>query len=191
MIEMEFTTRTFNLIKNTFREFYDVPVKLIITDSLQILKEGGIARLNTKIKDLNPVEHTIFICDDLFVIEKESYENDYAFLLDTNVEFLNSLNIEISHKALIVSMLLHEFGHLSQIIKFMKSSNIKDLSSLERINTEFIYVIRRMNKEKAKSNKYEDSLYYTLMFTDLYAEMFKFKYFYKIWNLIRLREGNS
>jgi len=182
--QTNFITKVFNVIKNNFQEFNDVPVRLNIKDYLQIVEEDGrgLACLTTLIKSTLSIDYTILICKDLYVPEIKNPEN-YSILLETNSVYLTSIGIEISHRSLIVCILLHEFGHLLQKIKFLKHSDIRDLKSLTRINTEFIRVIKR--KKGTQDTTFENSLFYNFMFDELYAEMFKFKYFPTIWNLVK------
>jgi hypothetical protein len=185
----EFIKNIFQLIKDNFIEFKDIKVKLDIMGFEEMEENEGVA---STIYSSKTNDFTIKIMNDFYIFKREE-PRDYQAIVDTNKEFFESINIKITEKSIIVATLLHEFGHLYHMIKFIKYSNIRNYIGMININREFQITAFNID-EGIKDESLKIDLYYEFMFNEIYAEMFKFKYFMKFWSIINnkaLKGGNN
>lgn len=179
--QSEFITEIFNLIKNSFDEFKDANITLDIRDYKNIPRDKSVFHINW-IGYHDHIDFVMTVVKDFEVFKKKD-PKWYKYILDMNSEFLESLNIELSEQSLILINILHEFGHIHQLLYFLKKYHIRQYSNFESINWAATHLI--LGKPSRKNNMYKNSIFFQhMMFDELYANMFKFKYFLRFWGLL-------
>ncbi len=179
--QRKFIKKAFELIKNSFEEFTNENISLIIRNHEKIkFNEKGIIKLE-HIDKCDHVNYFIYMIDDCYRFLDKRPEL-YQSLRVESKKFLESLNIItendtlILEKAIIINFLLHEFGHISHIKQFV---NYSIFNNLRNINNQSIYLFMNSREDKNVNIKKH------LLFGEHYAEMFKFKHFYKIWKQLQ------
>jgi len=179
--QSKFITKIFNLIKNSFDEFRDTDIVLEIKAYNEIPKEKSVFHVDW-IGYHDHIDFTMTVVKNFEVFKKKD-PKWYKYLLDINSEFLESLNIEVVEQPLILINILHEFGHIHQLLYFLKKYHIAQYSNFESVNWAAVRLI--LGKPSRKNNIYENSIFFQhMMFDELYANMFKFKHFLKFWGLL-------
>lgn len=126
-----------------------------------------------KKKDFSCTIYTITDPEKVRKIEPKAYNS----VIERSSDFLNSLDIEITDEVFILETMLHEFGHAHQILKFMEITKpIKFIHYSDNINSCVNLVFG--------SKIYSNDVYSNFRPEEVYAEMFKFKYFYKFYKMI-------
>ena len=173
-----FIKKSFNLIKNNFKIFKGVKIKLNIQDSLRIQE---FAYLDTR---NNGPTFKLSICNDLSVFNEST---NYELLLHFNKDYLESLGIEINEQSLLLSLLLHEFGHLINNINLINQTSFENFIHINQINKNLFHIMYKTDDERFLYDSPSRAIAYQHFIpSELNAEIFKFRYFPFIWNLIIL-----
>jgi hypothetical protein len=132
----------------------------------------------------NTLEFVINIINDIDVYREQKAEDYYKFL-NNNKEFLDTFNIELDDRTFILNCLLHEFGHAEQSIKaFNYGKYINFLDCTNIVNTS---VGMAFNIHSKLVSEYDIS--YNFGMDEIYAEMFKYKYFMYFYNLLNINRS--
>jgi len=177
--QRKFIKKVFELIKNSFEEFTNENISLIIRNHEKIdPNEKNIIKLEY-IDKRDHINYFIYMVDDCyqFLNKRPKF---YQELCNEDKEFLESLNIIaqddiIPEDCIIIDFLLHEFGHISHMKNVLSISTFREFLNLKNINDQSIDLFNN-SRENKNVNIGQDFL-----FGEHYAEMFKFKHFYKIW----------
>jgi len=118
--EKEFITRAFNIILAQFPKFKNVILELDVLEYANMPKNYPYAAIcYNYIKTTKQLKSVIIICENLNDI-KITDSKIYDYMINSEKEYLESLNLEIDYKTLSLCHLLHEFGHIDQFIDFMR-----------------------------------------------------------------------
>jgi len=180
--QSEFITRVFSLIQSSFEEFINTNIKLEIKDYDKIPRDKSVFHIDwTGYHD--SIDFVMTIIKDITIFEKKS-PKWYQLLLDQDREFLESLDIEISEQSIMTLHILHEFGHVHQLMDFLKKYHIMQYSKFQNISWEAAYLV--LGKPRRKNSIYKDNTFFQhMLFDELYANMFKYKYFIKFWKQLQ------
>jgi hypothetical protein len=178
--------KVFDLIKDEFAEFKESSINLNMISYEDLEEDESPASISfessicsDKIENL-----TISIIKDVEVYKNKEFY-DYNKTIKSDAEFFQMMNIILSEHSIITAWLLHEFGHLYQIIRFIELSNINYYTNMRQINESLIATTFRFG-DKIKDYFKMTDIFIEFSFNEIYAEMFKFKYFAKIW--IKVKE---
>ncbi len=182
--QRKFIKKVFELIKNSFEEFTNENISLIIRNHTKIKPhEGDVIKLEY-ISQRDHVNYFIYMVDDCyrFLDNRPKFHQSLCF---ENREFLESLGIMaqndifIPEDAIVIDFLLHEFGHISHMKRFLNISTLHEVINLRNINDQSIALF--LNSKECK----DVYMRQYFLFGEDYAEMFKFQHFYKIWKLLQ------
>ncbi len=182
--QRKFIKKAFELIKNNFEEFNTEDISLIIRDDTKIRDHEDVIRVEYIIDKPDHINYIIYMVDDCygFLNNRPKFRQS---LSTENRDFLESLNIItqddilIPEDIIIIAFLLHEFGHISHTKKFLNISTISDLNNLRNIHDRALALLLNL---KGCNDVY---MRQSSLFSEHYAEMFKFKHFYKIWKQLQ------
>ncbi len=179
--QRKFIKKAFELIKNSFEEFTNENIYLIIRNHKKIKSnEKDIIRLEYIDKG-DHINYFIYMIDDCsqFLDKQSKFYKSLSLESEDILEPLNIItknDILIKEKAIIIMFLLHEFGHISHVKKFM---NFSIFNNLRSINDQALYLFMNTSKDE------NINIGKQFLFGEHYAEMFKFKHFYKIWKQLQ------
>lgn len=176
MIDEKFIIKIFDTIIDNFDQFKNLDIKLC----LQIIsRDIPVFNVEYRISNKDKINNiSINVINDIETF-KIKFPNRYKELYDTNSEFLDSIDIEQTEEIMIICAILHEFGHIDQIIKFINNTRPIKFKYFEE---NVLSCLKLIFGQKF----YSDIVYHNFRPDELYAEMFKFKYFNKIYKLLKL-----
>lgn len=182
-----FIKKAFEIIKNEFPEIDTKELVLDIYDVDNMKEDVTPAYIEHNMHYDQTGKQCLYDSKICIINDFEYYKNKipskYELDIDTAKEIMDSFKIQESEKLIIICCLLHEFGHYAHLKESLKyNDEYSTYFSLQTINEEFTRVAFNVSRYDYNVG---DHIYYTFMFNEIYAEMFKFKYFYRIWNKIK------
>jgi hypothetical protein len=194
-LEKEYIEKIFNIIKDSFDEFKDLPIKLEIKDTPELIKSKSHAmgsfnlfiqkKFNNKIREIKIITVNDFMCI------KEINNEYFQRIIKNKSPLFSVIHENINNENLLLYILLHEFGHLHQVLIFMNNSNSKIAGRIlfDDYNFAAINLMKHgfntINYRKTKNIDNKRGLIYKMTPTELYAELFVYKNFTYILNKIR------
>ncbi len=180
-----FLREAFYLIKNSFDIFNkdeELNISLKICNADDFADEGyNVAFIDYRFNEKSGLEEIdIVIINNIDSLEQEQF-ND---IIQMNKIFLESNNIPINEQSLLLGLLLHEFGHIYHHKHWCQIRfNWDDYVDFKTIS--FAYVMTVMRHNKYIINETEvNQLFRKYIFTEVFAEQFKFEHFMKFWKLL-------
>ncbi len=183
--QSQFIKEAFYLIKNSFDVFNkdkDLNISLKICSVDDFTKEDyDIAFMYYKFDEKSGMEQIeISIINDINTLEQESF-ND---LIQTNKTFLESNKIPIREQALLLGLLLHEFGHIYHHKHWCKMRfSWDDYVDFKNLNFSYATTVIRHNSHIIDETD-ENQFFRKYIFTEVFAEQFKFEHFMRFWKLL-------
>jgi hypothetical protein len=184
MKQREFIKYAYNIIRKNIPEVDLSKVKFRIRDRFKQKYSnitGAFASTSSIVYETH-TSITMSIDDDLAKYKAEK-PKDYQLLIDIDAEFFNSMNIEVTDCTMIIAILLHEIGHIKHMQEFSVYTTARNYIGLINVNDAFINSVCHIECVDDGYDQY--AIKYHFNPSELYAEMFKYKYFMKIWNIIK------
>ncbi len=183
--QSQFIKEAFYLIKNSFDVFNkdkDINISLRICNADDFYNEDyDIAFMCNKFDEKNGIEEIeISIINDISSLKQELH-ND---LIEENKIFLEYNNIPIDEQSLLLGLLLHEFGHIYHH-KYWCQVRFDWDDYVDFKNISFSYAMTAIRHNRHIPNTIDENhFFHKYVFTEIFAEQFKFEYFMMFWRML-------